>query len=40
MRLLWTDPADIRSVARGNWSGLSRGGALRQLGQVVAPHLA
>ena len=29
-------PADIRSVARGNWAAL-RGGALRQL---VAPHLA
>lgn len=40
MRLLWTDSSDIRNVARGNWSGLSHGGALRQLGQVVAPHLA
>ncbi|WP_080392995.1 BLUF domain-containing protein [Stenotrophomonas beteli] len=39
MRLLWTDPADIRIVAGGNWNGLSRAGALRQLSQVVAPHL-
>lgn len=39
MRLLLTDPADIRIVARGNWNGLSRAGALRQFSQVVAPYL-
>jgi len=39
MRLLWVEASEIRSVARGNWDGLSRGGALRQLSLVVAPHL-
>ncbi|WP_242881189.1 BLUF domain-containing protein [Stenotrophomonas maltophilia] len=39
MRLLWVDDSEIRSVARSNWDGLSRGGALRQLSLVVAPHL-
>lgn len=39
MRLLWVDASEIRSVARSNWDGLSRGGALRQLSLVVAPHL-
>ncbi len=36
MRLLWVDDSEIRSVARSNWDGLSRGGALRQLSLVVA----
>ncbi len=39
MRLLWVQGSDIRDVAHGNWDGLSRGGALRQLSLVVAPHL-
>ncbi|QGL80636.1 BLUF domain-containing protein [Stenotrophomonas maltophilia] len=39
MRLLWVEASEIRSVARSNWDGLSRGGALRQLSLVVAPHL-
>lgn len=39
MRLLWVEASEIRSVARGNWDGLSHGGALRQLSLVVAPHL-
>ena len=39
MRLLWVEASEIRSVARGTWDGLSRGGALRQLSLVVAPHL-
>ncbi|HDS1544933.1 TPA: BLUF domain-containing protein [Stenotrophomonas maltophilia] len=39
MRLLWVDDSEIRSVARSKWDGLSRGGALRQLSLVVAPHL-
>lgn len=39
MRLLWVEASEIRSVARGNWDGLSRGGALRKLSLVVAPHL-
>ncbi|MEL5918636.1 BLUF domain-containing protein [Stenotrophomonas maltophilia] len=39
MRLLWVDASEIRSVARSNWDGLSRGGGLRQLSLVVAPHL-
>lgn len=39
MRLLLTDPGDIRIVAGGNWNGLSRAGVLRQSSQVVAPNL-
>lgn len=39
MRLLWVEASEIRSVAHGNWDRLSRGGARRQLGLVVAPHL-
>lgn len=31
--------SEIRRVARSNWDGLSRGGALRQLSLVVAPYL-
>ncbi|MBH1712057.1 BLUF domain-containing protein [Stenotrophomonas maltophilia] len=39
MRLLWVDDSEIRSVARSNWDGLSRGGALRPRSLVVAPPL-
>lgn len=39
MQLLPAEPDEIRRVAQGDWSWLSRTGGLRRLEEVVLPHV-
>ncbi len=40
MRLLPADETELRGVAHGDWSGLSRTGAIGRLNTVVAPYVS
>lgn len=39
MQMLPAEPLEIRRVAQGDWSWLSRAGGLRRLEEVVLPHV-